>query len=153
MQIQAAGAGCSNCSSGAGMERFSSRRAQQTQQNQQVSASNKESISLKLQTAEGDTVTLSAQALDALAAGRTNSGLSAGSSSQIGLQVSVEGDLSPDELKDVQQAAKALLKALNQAQHGNTRGALRSLASIAEQDNIASASFHYERQQSVSYYA
>lgn len=146
MQIQTAGAGSGGFSS-EGMQRFG--RTQHTHQNQQISASSKESISLKLQTAEGDTVTLSAQALDALASG----GNSSSSSSQVGLQISVKGDLSADEVKDVQEAAKALLKALNQAQRGNTRGALRSLASIGEQDNIAAASFHYERRQSISYYA
>lgn len=140
MQIQTAGTGYSGY--GSGVDRFA-----RADRNQQVSvrASRRESLDLKLQTADGDTVTLSARALDALKKG--------GSASAVGLEISIEGNLSADELKDVQQAAKSLLKALHQAQRGNTQGALRSLASIADQDNIASASFHYERQHTISYYA
>lgn len=140
MQIQTAGSGYGGY--GSGVERFA--RADRNQQ-VSVSASRRESLDLKLQTADGDTVTLSARALDALKKG--------GSAAAVGLEISIEGNLSADELKDVQQAAKSLLKALNQAQRGNTQGALRSLASIADQDNIASASFHYERQHTISYYA
>ncbi|MCC6389434.1 MAG: hypothetical protein IT167_02440 [Bryobacterales bacterium] len=119
---------------------------------QSVSAQRQEALQLTLTTAEGDRVTLSAEALNALSAtsDSTSAGYSAASQSKI--SVTVEGSLNKDELDDIRRVAQALAKSVDQARQGHFGQAARIIArAAAREDTVAQLQFHYQSSRQLSY--
>lgn len=73
------------------------------------------SLDLTVTTAEGDKVTLSAQAIQAFSLQSGDGTASASSSRQLSVSVNVEGNLNKEELADIRKLAIALGKSVRQA--------------------------------------
>jgi hypothetical protein len=119
---------------------------------QSVSAQRQEALQLTLTTAEGDRVTLSAEALQAINASSDSTSASYSGTSQSKISVTVEGSLSKEELDDIRNLAQALAKSVDQAQHGQVRQAARTIArAAAKEDTIAQLQFHYRSSQQLNF--
>ncbi len=131
----------------------------------QVALHLRKSTNLTLYTAEGDKVTLSSfSSLDAGYTTYTSQGMTDGRvrqtegmaayfSTEFAYQLSVEGDLSKDELKDIQKAFKTIGKMAGDFFSGNTGKAIERATKLSGFDTISSfeAVLHYERSASMEY--
>ncbi|MBL8178030.1 MAG: hypothetical protein JNK48_25355 [Bryobacterales bacterium] len=108
------------------------------------------SLELTVTTAEGDKVTLSAQALQAFSLEASPGRRSASSRQELSLSVNVEGELNREELKDIRDLAVALGKSVRQAERGDIGKALRTVSEAAD-DTIAAFQFRYERRTELEY--
>lgn len=118
---------------------------------QRVAGEQSSSLQLTVTTAEGDTVTLSAQALSAFALESSEGRRSASTNQELSLSVSIEGDLNQEELADIRKLALALGKSVRQAERGNMAKALRTVARASDEDTIAAFQFRFERRTELSY--
>ncbi len=118
---------------------------------QSVSGEQSSSLQLTVKTAEGDTVTLSAQALASFAVESSPGRRSASSSQEFSFAVSVEGNLNQEELTDIRKLAIALGKSIRQAERGDLGKALRTVAKASDEDTIAAFQFRYERRTELEY--
>ncbi|MCC6540064.1 MAG: hypothetical protein IT162_21125 [Bryobacterales bacterium] len=116
-------------------------------------ASQSTSAELSLTTADGDKVTLSFSnsSSQAISAGKSEGSFDYSSLRQRSTSVSieVEGDLSKEELQDIQKLAKILTKAAGEALSGNTEQAQARAAKADKLDSIAS--FAYSLNQRTEY--
>lgn len=119
--------------------------------NRSISGEQSSSLELTVTTAEGDKVTLSAQALQAFSYESGGGRRSASRNSELSVSVSVEGDLSQQELDDIRKLALALGKSVRQAERGNVGQALNTVAKSASPDTIAAFQFKYERREQLDY--
>ncbi|MFN7936080.1 MAG: hypothetical protein U0R19_22305 [Bryobacteraceae bacterium] len=128
-----------------------SRPTRQTNTTRAASGQQSSSLDLSVTTAEGDKVTLSAQALQAFSLESGDGKASASASRQLSVSVNVEGDLNEEELADIRKLALALGKSVRQAERGNIGQALRTVAKAADEDTIAAFQFQYERRSELQY--
>lgn len=128
-----------------------SRQRQPVAANRSVSGQQSSSLELTVTTAEGDKVTLSAQALQAFAFESGGGRRSASRSQELSVSVNVEGDLNQEELDDIRKLALALGKSVRQAERGDIGKALRTVAKASDEDTIAAFQFRYERKSELEY--
>lgn len=127
------------------------RQRQPLAANRSVSGEQKSSLELTVTTAEGDKVTLSAQALQAFSVQSGGGRRSLSRSNELSVSVNVEGDLNQDELDDIRKLALALGKSVRQAERGDIGKALRTVAKASDEDTIAAFQFRYERKAELEY--
>jgi hypothetical protein len=113
-----------------------------------------QNLDLSIVTGEGDRITLHSDSSTAEAYA-TYSGTLAQATTQVrasasSLSVSVEGNLSRYELKDVSKALQAYAKVLRDVLSGNTRPAQAHAAQIGRLDGIASFDATFTSKQSIS---
>ena len=124
-----------------------------------ASVSRNQTSNLAIVTAEGDKVTLFSTRSSELSFATYNSkGESAGSTtaasaefhSSTGFSVTVEGDLSKSELKDVRRAIKTVMKATRDVLMGHDKQAVERASKLSRLDQIASidASVRFEHEAS-----
>ncbi len=120
---------------------------------QRLDAQRVSSFQLDLKTAEGDKVTISAEALSALSAhaGPDGQGSAAGKGLQVNIKV--DGDLNEQELKDIVNLAQALGSAVKDAKAGNLEQAARDVADTREGSSVASFDFAYRAYERYRYAA
>lgn len=128
-----------------------SRQRQPVAASRSVSGQHSSSLELTVTTAEGDKVTLSAQALQAFSAESGGGRTSASRSQELSVSVNVEGDLNQEELDDIRKLALALGKSVRQAERGDIGKALRTVARASDEDTIAAFQFRYERRSELEY--
>lgn len=122
-----------------------------------ASASAKSKAELTVYTAEGDKVTLSTSSSDE--AGRFDYGLRSGglrradfrerggfryAAQESSISIDVEGDLSSEELADIQKLAKILGRASTQASRGNGDAAAQTAAKALQLESVATFEYSYE---------
>lgn len=127
------------------------RPTRQTNSTRTASGEQSSSLDLTVTTAEGDKVTLSAQALQAFSLQAGDGAASASTTRQLSVSVNVEGNLNKEELSDIRKLAIALGKSVRQAERGNIGQALRTVANAADEDTIAAFQFQYERRSELQY--
>jgi hypothetical protein len=124
-----------------------------------VAAASRQSLDLTIVTADGDRVTLSSNssvtAAYATYQGSTGQGSTVRatgqtSSSSFNLSLSVEGNLSQDELKDIAKALQAYSSALKDILAGNMEPAAAHAGQISKLDEIASFEASFTSEQAVS---
>ena len=127
-----------------------------------VTSSTSQRLDISIVTAEGDKVTLNAAA-SSTASYLTYTGAvtgpgretavraqSASQSASSAFSISVEGELSVEEAKDIAKALKAYASALKDAVHGRTQPALAHASQIDKLDDIASFDATYTIQKQLS---
>ena len=119
--------------------------------NRAASGNRSASLELTVTTAEGDKVTLSAQALQAFSLQSGDGRASASTTRQLSIAVNVEGDLNREELADIRKLAIAIGKSARLAERGNVSQATRTIAQASRKDTIATFQFHYERRAELQY--
>ncbi|MEO8025185.1 MAG: hypothetical protein ABI823_01845 [Bryobacteraceae bacterium] len=144
MRIQGS---CQQCNSGA----QSAPSSRTSRASQRLDAQRASSFQLKLTTAEGDKVTISAEALQALSASSSADGQQAQSASGLSVKVSVQGDLNEQELKDIVKLAQALGTAVSDARSGNIQQAAQDVADTREGSTVAQFDFRYRDVQRYRY--
>ena len=127
------------------------RSDQQTPVARSVSAAQSTSLELTVTTAEGDKVTLSAEAVNALSLSSDGSSRTLATTRQLSLSISVEGDLNPEELDDIRKLALALGKGVHQAKQGNLAQALQTVSRNTDESTIAGFQFRYEQVAALEY--
>jgi hypothetical protein len=126
-----------------------------------VAAASRQSLDLTIVTAEGDRVTINSNSsvtsayatYNGTVAGQNSTQVAAAataSSSSFDLSLSVEGDLSPEELKDIAKALQAYSKVLKNVSSGNMEPLLAEAGQISKLDEIASFEANFTSEQAFS---
>jgi len=128
-----------------------------------LSSYQQKSTDITIMTAEGDRVTLSADS-QLQASYLTYSGLARGGGAMAQLQgksysiqvnrelsITIEGNLSEEELQDIQKAIKTIDKIMHEALSGNTDHALAMTHDVSSMESISSFSASLEIENTVSF--
>ena len=103
------------------------------------------SAELKVQTAEGDTVTFKLSSLDEGAAYAAPGRAGAFRETRQTVEVQVDGDLNRKELADLNKLFRMLGKSVRRLDQGDASRALRPLERIGRLDSLAQVQFEYQQ--------
>ena len=117
-----------------------------------VQASRTQSADIQIVTEEGDTVTLSASRTAELSFATYNSNGQTSAELRTGSEfsMSVEGDLSRRELKDIRRALRIIMKAAEDFAENNPEKAARRVSKLSRLDHLAAVNAEFQVRQELS---